>query len=120
MRKLLLSGIPLALVAGMLLPAADASAHEPGYRDNVRWSAPHYRHHHGAAVPRWVRRNHDFLRWYEFQPYRLIAHLSWVDLHRRYERDRYYHRHYKGQPKRKHKRDHRRDDRHHRGRRGRH
>lgn len=127
MRNSLRAAAPALLLAGLVsLPASDASAHQPGYRDYYGAPDRYHVEYRRTVPPHWLRRHRDFMLWYDLQPYRVIASLSWHRLLRLYESDRYYHRYYKRHAayddKRYHKRgkkhghdrDDRRSRRHHR------
>ena len=124
-----------ALVAGglMLLNTPEAAAHT-----EVRYShvpAPYYDNHRGyyrggdvrrsERMPRWLKRNDSFRKWYRHSSLQRNWRLAWGELfeiyhwERRYGHryDRWYHHddHY-----RKHHRDNKRRDGRHEGRRKRH
>ncbi len=96
MRHLKPAILPVLLIAGMtLMPATDATAHERAYHDYARPYAVLHPDYRQARLPRWLRHNYDFVRWYRINFYRLRPHASWKRLYRRYQRDYFYHRHYK-------------------------
>lgn len=98
MRKISAASMPaLILSACMLLPAQEAAAHgviDHGYNRHDR--AIVYVHHRHRVMPRWLRRHSDFAYWYRLNYAYHPVDASWRRLLRRYERDYYYHRHFKG------------------------
>ncbi len=79
----------LALVAGLLFVAMPAAnAHEPGYKSyHGPVSGQRYVYHHGSVLPRAMRKNRDFLHWYERNLHRLRFEHSWHHVYQRYQRD---------------------------------
>lgn len=103
------AGLALAFVAAvLLLPAGEAEAHgldrvhAPGYAHGHRrhvdhrhfhFRDRHYRDRHfGVVLPRWLRHDRGFRRWYALNHFRFASHASWRRLHRHYLRDHRYHR----------------------------
>lgn len=102
---------PVMLAAILLIsPQGDASAHHVFVRDYPYYDSDAvYFTQRRATMPRWLRRNADFVRWYylnhHYQHYARDYAISWKRLYRRYERDYHYHRIFKGNRwKRSHKR----------------
>jgi hypothetical protein len=118
MRKANTLILPLIVGGGLLLgTAADASAHERGYRhEAVHTVGRVHSTHYQPAFPRWLRSHRDFHRWYRHSHYRFGPRMSWDRLFVIYGNDRHYHRHhhrkYKGK-RRIHDRHWHRSHRHH-------
>ncbi len=72
----------------VMLGAADASAHQVEYRPFVVHDS--YVHSRIPSLPRWLRRDREFRRWYWHSHYRFRRHLSW---HRLYDIYRFESRH---------------------------
>lgn len=78
------------LAAGLALASSNASAHEARIVHPVHYG---YAHPQGV-MPRWLRRHHDFRRWYRYNHHRYGRHISWPRLYRHFVNDRRrYHRH---------------------------
>jgi len=80
------------LVAGLALAPAQAPAHES------RLAHPlHYGYAQPPGVmPRWLRRHHDFRRWYRYNHHRFGRHVSWPRMYRYFVDDRRrLHRHHR-------------------------
>ncbi|MEQ8205410.1 MAG: hypothetical protein RIA65_04475 [Woeseia sp.] len=107
----------LALVAGLMFAATPAAnAHEPGYSSHRGDLIGHrYAYQYRSALPRSLRKNRDFLRWYERNIHRLRFESSWHHVYQRYERDyrvkHYRKSHYKAKRHDQRKRDKKRKQR---------
>lgn len=79
----------LALLAGLMFAATPAAnAHEPGYNSHRgHLSGQRYAYQHRSALPRSLRKNRDFLRWYERNLHQLRFERSWQHIYQRYDRD---------------------------------
>ena len=95
----------LALVAAVLLaPAGNAEAHgvdrvhAAGHAHGQRryghdhYYRPYRDYRLRVWLPRWLRHDVGFRRWYGLNYYRYARHVSWHRLHRHYLADRRYHR----------------------------
>ncbi len=75
--------IPLIAAGGFFLLDAPQAAAHPEVR-NLHHAAPYYRVDHRRAdrMPRWLKRNKPFVRWYRHSGFRHDRWLSWNDLFR--------------------------------------
>jgi len=79
------------LAAGLALASTQASAYETRVVHTVHYG---YAHPQGV-MPRWLRRHHDFRRWYRYNHHRFGRHVSWPRLYRYFVDDlRRLHRHH--------------------------
>ncbi len=77
--------IPLIAAGGFfLLDAPQAAAHQEVR--NLHHAAPYHRVDHRRAdrMPRWLKRNKPFVRWYRHSGFRHDRWLSWNELFRIY------------------------------------
>jgi hypothetical protein len=108
-------GLGLLLAAGLFsLDVSPASAHQQ--YDRVHVYSDGYRHatmRHNS-MPRWLRHDRQFRRWYEHTPLRRYRRIGWNELYdiyrweRRYFSPRNYYKrdkHYRDDRRRRHRRD---------------
>ncbi len=77
--------IPLIAAGGfLLLDAPQAAAHQEVR--NLHLPAPYYHvdHRRMDRMPRWLKRNKPFVRWYRHSEFRHDRRLSWNELFRIY------------------------------------
>lgn len=117
MRQSAIRGLPLFVIAGLLLPAAHAYADDDRYRGYSRYDRHydrhyqrhydgdrhHVRHYKYRSMPRWLRHDRDFVLWFDLNRHVVGFDLGWRHIYRHYERDYYWHKHHKP---RRHYRDH--------------
>ena len=77
------------LIAGLV---PQAKAHDPAYKPSVYYDR-HVVIEQRQRLPRRLRKNIAFRRWYLRMPYYRTRHISWKRLYNMYLHDRYYHRH---------------------------
>ncbi len=77
--------IPLIAAGGILLLDAPQAAAHPEAR-NLHHPAPyhHVDHRYAERMPRWLKRNKPFVRWYRHSELRHDRWLSWNELFRIY------------------------------------
>ena len=81
--------------------SSTANAHEYGHKSRVHidpYVVIDRRHH----MPRWLRQNHRFMRWYWRKQLNYAYHISWQRMYDLYKLERYYKRHpyqYRSYPK---------------------
>lgn len=84
-------GLSLLLAAGLFsLDVSPAAAHEQAdrvhvYSDGYRRDARRHQ-----SMPRWLKRDRQFRRWYEHTPLRRYRHIGWNDLYNIYRWERRY------------------------------
>ena len=88
-RLIAISALGGAIIFGFV-PAA--SAH-PVHYEPYRAYAPYYRYQHVRPIPRWVRADRGFHRWYLRSQYRYEQHLGWRRLLELYRYDAHYRGH---------------------------
>lgn len=94
MKTLVKRLITMSALGGVLIfgLAPAASAHPAQYAPYGAY-APYYRYEHVRPIPRWVRADRGFHRWYLRSRYRHVRHLSWHRLFELYRYDAHYHGH---------------------------
>ncbi len=113
------------LIAGLFAGGMpQANAHEPAYRASVHYNR-HVVYDHHRKLPRWLRRDVGFKRWYWYygnDRIRRYRHISWNRLYDLYLNDRYYHKQRRKHRRHRHYDEHyySRDDRRKRNNRRRH
>jgi hypothetical protein len=102
-------GLSLLLAAGLFsLDISPASAHQQGDRVHVYSDGYRYATMRHRSMPRWLRHDRQFRRWYEHTPLNRYRRISWNELYDIYRWERRYFSSHSYNARNRNYRDHRR------------
>lgn len=94
--------VGLLLAASLfLIDVTPAAAHQEINRVSVYGERHHAEHRYQRAMPRWLKRDRQFRRWYRHTPLKRFHRLNWRQLYEIYSWERAYF----SQPRRRYRHD---------------